>query len=258
MIWFSPKFFLQDVISQRNERLPQGVSFWRNLAAVLCAKDDTDGAEAAFRTVLRLAPDDFAADDSVQPQTVEAINHARAAGVPMIVAINKIDRPGADAQKVRTELLQHEVLVEAMSGEVLDVECSAITGEGLDKLVEAIVLQTELLDLKANPDRAAEGAVIEAKLDVGRGPVATVLVQRGTLKLGDIFVVGEQWGRVRALIDETGERVEEAGPSVPIEVLGLQGTPEAGDTLNVVEDEAKAREIADSSGRGLRQLPLCP
>ncbi|MDH3668477.1 MAG: translation initiation factor IF-2 [Paracoccaceae bacterium] len=194
-----------------------------------------------------------AADDSVMPQTIEAIHHAKAAEVPMIVAINKIDRPGADPQKVRTELLQHEVLVEAMSGEVLDVECSAITGEGLDKLVEAIVLQSELLDLKANPSRAAEGAVIEAKLDVGRGPVATVLVQRGTLRLGDIFVVGEQWGRVRALMDDQGERVEEAGPSVPVEVLGLQGTPEAGDTLNAVEDEAKAREIADYRQRKARE-----
>ncbi|MGR3715797.1 MAG: translation initiation factor IF-2, partial [Thermohalobaculum sp.] len=194
-----------------------------------------------------------AADDSVMPQTVEAIHHAKAAGVPMIVAINKIDRPGADPQKVRTELLQHEVLVEEMSGDVLDIECSAITGEGLDKLVDAIVLQSELLELKANPDRAAEGAVIEAKLDVGRGPVATVLVQRGTLKLGDIFVVGEQWGRVRALIDEAGERIEEAGPSVPVEVLGLQGTPQAGDTLNVVEGEAKAREIADYRNRKARE-----
>ncbi|HSF93717.1 MAG TPA: translation initiation factor IF-2, partial [Thermohalobaculum sp.] len=194
-----------------------------------------------------------AADDSVMPQTIEAIHHAKAAGVPMIVAINKIDRPGADPQKVRTQLLQHEVVVEAMSGDVLDVECSAITGEGLDKLVEAIVLQTEILELKANPNRAAEGAVIEAKLDVGRGPVATVLVQRGTLKLGDIFVVGEQWGRVRALMDDQGERVEEAGPSIPVEVLGLQGTPEAGDTLNVVEDEAKAREIADYRQRKARE-----
>jgi translation initiation factor IF-2 len=194
-----------------------------------------------------------AADDSVMPQTIEAIRHAKAADVPMIVAINKMDRPGADAQKVRTELLQHEVLVEAMSGEVLDVECSAITGEGLDKLVEAIVLQTELLDLKANPNRAAEGAVIEAKLDVGRGPVATVLVQRGTLKLGDIFVVGEQWGRVRALVDDQGKRIEQAGPSIPVEVLGLQGTPEAGDTLNVVEDENKAREIADYRQRKARE-----
>jgi len=194
-----------------------------------------------------------AADDSVMPQTVEAIHHAKAAGVPMIVAINKIDRPGADPHKVRTELLQHEVLVEEMSGDVLDIECSAITGEGLDKLVDAIVLQSELLELKANPDRAAEGAVIEAKLDVGRGPVATVLVQHGTLKLGDIFVVGEQWGRVRALIDEAGERIEEAGPSVPVEVLGLQGTPQAGDTLNVVEGEAKAREIADYRNRKARE-----
>jgi small GTP-binding protein len=192
-----------------------------------------------------------AADDSVMPQTIEAIHHAKAAGVPMIVAINKIDRPGADPQKVRTELLQHEVLVEEMSGEVLDVECSAMTGEGLDKLVEAIVMQTELLELKANPDRAAEGAVIEAKLDVGRGPVATVLVQRGTLKLGDIFVVGEQWGRVRALVDDQGDRVESAGPSVPVEVLGLQGTPEAGDTLNVV-----AHDAGPASGPGrIRHRP---
>ncbi|MEM6677363.1 MAG: translation initiation factor IF-2 [Pseudomonadota bacterium] len=194
-----------------------------------------------------------AADDSVMPQTVEAISHAKAAKVPMIVAINKIDRPAADANKVRTELLQHEVIVEEMSGDVLDVEVSAITGQGLDTLVENIALQAELLELKANPKRAAEGAVIEAKLDVGRGPVATVLVQRGTLRNGDIFVVGEQWGRVRALINDQGERVKEAGPSVPVEVLGLQGTPEAGDTLNVVEDEAKAREIADYRQRKARE-----
>ncbi len=186
-----------------------------------------------------------AADDSVMPQTIEAIAHAKAAEVPMIVAINKIDRPGADPQKVRTELLQHEVIVEEMSGDVLDVEVSAMTGDGLDKLLENITLQAELLELKANPDRPAEGAVIEAQLDVGRGPVATVLVQNGTLKRGDIFVVGEQWGRVRALIDDQGNRVEEAGPSVPVEVLGLNGTPEAGDVLNVVEDENKAREIAE-------------
>jgi translation initiation factor IF-2 len=194
-----------------------------------------------------------AADDSVMPQTVEAIRHAKAANVPMIVAINKIDTPGADPQKVRTQLLQHEVLVEAMSGDVLDVEVSAKTGEGLDKLVEAIVLQTEILELKANPNRPAEGAVIEAKLDVGRGPVATVLVQRGTLKLGDIFVVGEQWGRVRALVDDQGERIARAGPSIPVAVLGLQGTPEAGDTLNVVEDENKAREIANYRQRKSRE-----
>ena len=186
-----------------------------------------------------------AADDSVMPQTIEAIRHAKAAGVPMIVAINKIDREGADPTRVRTELLQHEVIVEAMSGDVLDVEVSAITGEGLDKLVENITLQAELLELKANPDRPAEGAVIEAKLDVGRGPVATVLIKKGTLRRGDIFVVGQQWGKVRALLDDQGNRIEEAGPSVPVEVLGLNGTPEAGDVLNVVPDEARAREIAD-------------
>lgn len=186
-----------------------------------------------------------AADDSVMPQTIEAIAHAKAAGVPMIVAINKIDRPAADAMRVRTELLQHEVIVEQMSGEVQDVEVSAINGTGLDELLEAIALQAEILELKANPDRAAEGAVIEAQLDVGRGPVATVLVQKGTLRQGDIFVVGEQWGRVRALINDRGERIKEAGPSVPVEVLGLNGTPEAGDVLNVVDTEAQAREIAE-------------
>ena len=194
-----------------------------------------------------------AADDSVMPQTIEAISHAKAANVPMIVAINKIDREGADPNKVRTELLQHEVIVEAMSGDVLDVEVSALTGQGLDTLLENIVLQAELQDLKANPNRAAEGAVIEAKLDTGRGPVATVLVQRGTLKTGDIFVVGEQWGKVRALVNDQGDRVKQAGPSVPVEVLGLNGTPEAGDVLNVVEDEAKAREIADYRQRSARE-----
>ena len=186
-----------------------------------------------------------AADDSVMPQTVEAINHAKAAEVPMIVAINKIDRPEANPDKVRTELLQHEVIVEAMSGEAQDVEVSAITKQGLDELLDAIALQAEILELKANPDRSAEGAVIEAQLDVGRGPVATVLVQRGTLKQGDIFVVGEQYGKVRALIDDQGNRVKEAGPSVPVEVLGLNGTPEAGDVRNVGDTEAQAREIAD-------------
>ncbi|MFP5508609.1 MAG: translation initiation factor IF-2 [Alphaproteobacteria bacterium] len=186
-----------------------------------------------------------AADDAVMPQTVEAINHAKAAKVPMIVAINKIDKPEANPTKVRTDLLQHEVVVEAMSGDVQDVEVSALTGLGLDDLLEAIALQAEILELKANPNRFAEGAVIEAKLDVGRGPVATVLVQKGTLKQGDIFVVGEQWGKVRALIDDKGERITEAGPSVPVEVLGLNGTPEAGDVLNVVETEAQAREIAE-------------
>jgi translation initiation factor IF-2 len=186
-----------------------------------------------------------AADDAVMPQTIEAIAHAKAANVPMIVAINKIDRPAADPQKVRTDLLQHEVIVEQMSGEVQDVEVSATTGQGLDQLLEAIALQSEILELKANPNRAASGAVIEAQLDVGRGPVATVLVQNGTLKLGDIFVVGEQWGKVRALIRDSGERIKTAGPSTPVEVLGLNGTPEAGDVLNVVETEAQAREIAE-------------
>jgi len=186
-----------------------------------------------------------AADDSVMPQTIEAINHAKAAKVPMIVAINKCDKPDANPDQVRSELLQHEVIVEKMSGEVQDVEVSAITKQGLDALLEAIALQAEILELKANPKRAAEGAVIEAQLDVGRGPVATVLVQRGTLKQGDIFVVGEQYGKVRALINDRGDRVKEAGPSVPVEVLGLNGTPEAGDVLNVVSTEAQAREIAE-------------
>ncbi|HAY91046.1 MAG TPA: translation initiation factor IF-2, partial [Rhodobacteraceae bacterium] len=186
-----------------------------------------------------------AADDSVMPQTIEAINHAKAAKVPMIVAINKCDKPDANPDIVRTELLQHEVIVEAMSGDVQDVEVSALAKTGLDQLLEAISLQSEILELKANPKRAAQGAVIEAQLDVGRGPVATVLVQKGTLKQGDIFVVGEQWGKVRALINDKGERVKEAGPSVPVEVLGLNGAPEAGDVLNVVDTEAQAREIAD-------------
>ena len=186
-----------------------------------------------------------AADDAVMPQTIEAINHAKAAKVPMIVAINKIDKPEANPDKVRTDLLQHEVIVEKMSGDVQDVEVSAISGKGLDELLEAIALQAEILELKANPDRAAEGAVIEAQLDVGRGPVATVLVQRGTLRQGDIFVVGEQYGKVRALINDKGERVNEAGPSVPVEVLGLNGTPEAGDVLNVVSTDSQAREIAE-------------
>ncbi len=186
-----------------------------------------------------------AADDAVMPQTIEAINHAKAAQVPMIVAINKVDKPGANPDKVRTDLLQHEVIVEAMSGEVQDVEVSAVTGQGLDELLEAIALQAELLELKVNPNRAAEGAVIEAQLDVGRGPVATVLIKKGTLRPGDIFVVGQQYGRVRALINDRGERVKEAGPSTPVEVLGLNGTPEAGDVLNVVGTEVQAREIAE-------------
>ncbi|MBX3560308.1 MAG: translation initiation factor IF-2 [Sphingomonas sp.] len=185
-----------------------------------------------------------AADDGLKPQTIEAIAHTKAAGVPMIVAINKIDKSGANAQKVREELLQHEVVVEAMGGDVQDVEVSALKQTNLDKLLDAIALQAEILELKANPDRAAEGAVVEAKLDKGRGPLATVLVQRGTLRVGDIFVAGPVSGKVRAMIDDHGRQVKEAGPSVPVEVLGLGGVPSAGDTLTVVENEARAREVA--------------
>ena len=185
-----------------------------------------------------------AADDGVMPQTVEAINHAKAAGVPIVVAINKIDKPGVNPERVRNELLQHELVLEELGGDVIAVEVSAKTGKNLDKLLEAILLQAEVLELRANTDRAAQGAVVEAKLDKGRGPVATVLVQKGTLKTGDAFVVGSQWGRVRALIDDKGRKVEEAGPSVPVEILGLQGVPQAGDELVVVEDERKAREIS--------------
>jgi translation initiation factor IF-2 len=185
-----------------------------------------------------------AADDGLMPQTIEAINHTKAAGVPMIVAINKIDKDGANPQKVRERLLEHEIVVEDMGGDVQDVEVSALKGTNLDKLVDAIALQAEIMELKANPDRAAEATVVEAKLDKGRGPVATVLVRRGTLKTGDIFVVGSESGRVRALIDDSGKQVKSAGPSVPVEVLGLGGMPSAGDTLTVVESEARAREVA--------------
>ena len=184
-----------------------------------------------------------AADDGIMPQTVEAINHAKAAEVPMIVAINKIDKEGANPDRVRQDLLQHEVIVEAMGGDVLDVEVSALKGTGLDKLSETIALQAEVMELKANPDRAAEGVVIEAKLDKGRGPVATVLVQRGTFKVGDIFVAGAEWGRVRALIDDHGRQIKEAGPATPVEVLGLNGTPSAGDDFAAVDNEARAREV---------------
>ena len=186
-----------------------------------------------------------AADDSVMPQTIESINHAKAAGVPIIVAINKIDKPSADPQKVRTQLLQHEVFVESMGGEVLDVEVSATKGTNLDKLLEAILLQAEILDLKANPDRTSEGVVIESKLDKGRGAVATVLVQTGTLMIGDIVVAGSEWGRVRAIVNDRGEQLKEAGPSTPVEVLGLQGSPRAGDRFATVKNEARAREITE-------------
>ena len=185
-----------------------------------------------------------AADDGPKPQTVEAINHVKAAGVPMIIAITKIDKHEADAQKVREQLLQYEVIVESLSGDVQEVEVSAKEKKGLDTLIEKIQLQAELSELRANPDRPAEGKVIEAKLDKGRGPVATVLIQRGTLKTGDIFVVGAESGRVRAMVNDKGQQITEAGPSLPVEVLGLSGVPSAGDTLSVVESEARAREVA--------------
>ncbi len=185
-----------------------------------------------------------AADDGLRPQTVEAITHAKAAGVPMIVAINKIDKPGANVKKIREDLLQYEVVVEALSGDVQDVEVSATQKTNLDKLLQAIHDQAELLELTANPDRTAEATVIEARLDKGRGPLATVLVERGTLKVGDIFVVGSQSGKVRAMLDDKGKQVKTAGPSVPVEVLGLSGVPSAGDPFSVVENEARAREVA--------------
>jgi translation initiation factor IF-2 len=194
-----------------------------------------------------------AADDGVMPQTVEAINHARAAKVPMIVAINKIDKPDARPERVRTELLQYEVQVESLGGETIEVEVSATKKTNLDKLLEMLALQAEILDLKSNPKRPAEGTVIEAKLDRGRGPVATVLVQRGTLKPGDIVVAGAEWGRVRALVNDKGLPVIQAGPSTPVEVLGFNGTPEAGDRLAVVENEARAREVTDYRARQKRE-----
>ena len=186
-----------------------------------------------------------AADDGVKPQTVEAINHAKAAKVPMIVAINKIDKQGADPQRVRTELLSHEIVVESLGGDTLEIEVSALKKTGLDRLLEAIALQAEVLELKANPNRPAEGVIVEAKLERGRGPVGTALVQRGTLHLGDLVVAGSAYGRVRALINDLGEQVKEAGPSVPVEVLGFDSAPEAGDQFAVVENEARAREITD-------------
>ena len=185
-----------------------------------------------------------AADDGLKPQSIEAIAHAKAAGVPIIVAINKVDKEGANPQRVRERLLEHELVVEEMGGDVQNVEVSALKKTGLDKLLDAIAVQAEIMELKANPDRAAEGTVVEAKLDKGRGPVATILVRRGTLKVGDIFVCGAESGRVRALINDKGEQIKSAGPSLPVEVLGLGGVPMAGDTLTVVENEARAREVA--------------
>jgi translation initiation factor IF-2 len=194
-----------------------------------------------------------AADDGVMPQTIEAIHHAKAAKVPIIVAINKIDKPDAKPERVRTELLQHEIQVESMGGDVVDVEVSATKKTNIDKLLEMIGLQAEILELKSNPDRPAEGTVIEAKLDRGRGPVATVLVQRGTLQVGDLVVAGAEWGRVRALVSDTGEPMETAGPSTPVEVLGFSGTPDAGDRLAVVDSEARAREVTDYRARKKRE-----
>ena len=206
------------------------------------------GAQATDIAVLVVA-----ADDGVMPQTIESIKHAKAAGVPIIVAINKMDKPEANPQRVRTELLQHEVFVESMGGDVLDVEVSAKSGDGLDKLVETILLQAELLELKAPHDGRAEGLVIEAKLDRGRGAVATVLIQRGMLKVGDIVVAGTEMARVRALINDKGEQVKEAGPSIPVEVLGFTGVPSAGDRFSVVENEARAREVTEYRQRAIRE-----
>jgi translation initiation factor IF-2 len=206
------------------------------------------GAKATDIVVLVVA-----ADDGVMPQTVEAINHARAANVPIIVAINKIDKSTANAARVRNELLRYEIVVESMGGDTLEVEVSALKGTNLDKLLDVILLQSEVLDLKANPDREAGGLVVEAQLDKGRGPVATVLVQRGTLKLGDIFVAGSAWGRVRALVNDKGVQVKEAGPSTPVEVLGLNSAPEAGDQFDVVMSEARAREVTDYRERKRRE-----
>ena len=205
------------------------------------------GAKATDIVVLVIA-----ADDGVQPQTAEAINHARAARVPMIVAINKSDLPGADPARVRTQLLSHEVVTEEMGGDVLTVEVSATKGTNLDKLEEAILLQAEILELAANPDREAQGVVVESKLERGRGPVATVLIQRGTLRVGDIFIAGSEWGRVRALLDDKGNNAIAAGPSMPVGVLGLQGTPDAGEDFSVVENENRAREIAEFRQRRRR------
>jgi translation initiation factor IF-2 len=193
-----------------------------------------------------------AADDGIQPQTIEAIAHAKAANVPVIVAINKVDKPGADSNRVRSDLLQHGIAIEGFGGDTLGIDVSAKARTGLDKLEEAILLQAELLELRANPNRAAQGAIVEAKLERGRGPVATVLVQKGTLRVGDIFVAGEEWGRVRALVDERGKQIVEAGPSTPVEVIGLNGTPQAGDDFQVVESDARAREVTEFRQRRTR------
>ncbi|MBT6825533.1 MAG: translation initiation factor IF-2, partial [Rhodospirillales bacterium] len=193
-----------------------------------------------------------AADDGVMPQTIEAIRHAQAAEVPIIVAINKMDVAGADANRVKQELLQHEVVVEDMGGETLTVEVSAKERTNLDKLEETILLQAELLDLTANPDRAAEGVVVESRMEQGRGAVATVLVQRGTLNIGDLLVAGGEWGRVKAMTDERNSKIDSAGPGVPVEVLGLNGVPLAGDEVSAVESESRAREITEYRQRRIK------
>ncbi|GAB5375808.1 MAG: translation initiation factor IF-2 [Acuticoccus sp.] len=211
------------------------------------------GAKATDMVILVVA-----ADDGVMPQTAEAISHAKAAGVPIIVAINKIDLPSADPLKVRTDLLQQDIVVESMSGDVQEVEVSAMKGTGLDQLLEACLLQAEILELKSNPDREAQGVVVEAQLDKGRGVVATVLVQQGTLRVGDIIVAGTEWGKVRAVVSDQGERVKEAPPSMPVEVLGLSGTPEAGDQFVVVDSEGRAREITEYRDRLKRETSAAP
>ena len=198
------------------------------------------GAEVTDIVVLVVA-----ADDGIMPQTVEAIDHAKAADVPVIVAINKMDQPDANPARIRTQLLEHDIVLEAMGGDVLDVEVSAVQKTNLDKLEEAISLQAEILDLKSNPTRSAEGTIIESRVEPGRGPVATILVQRGTLKMGDIFVTGSEQGRVRAMTNDRGDRIQEAGPSVPVEVIGLNGAPNAGDDFVVVDSESRAREISE-------------
>jgi len=197
-----------------------------------------------------------AANDGIMPQTVEAIRHAQAAEVPIVVAINKIDLPGADPMKVKTALLQHGIAVEEMGGESLCAEVSAKKRINIDKLVEAILLQAEILDLKANPNRQAEGTVVEAKMEKGRGSVATVLVQKGTLKIGDVIIAGKEWGHVRAMFNETGHKIFEADPATPVEVLGLQGTPSAGDDFIVVRDEAQAKEVTGYRIRKERDAKL--
>jgi translation initiation factor IF-2 len=218
----------------------RGVTFIDTPGHAAFSEMRSRGAKATDIVILVVA-----ADDGIKQQTIEAISHAKAAGVPIIIAINKIDKMGADANRVRNELLQHEIVVETLGGDVLDVEISAKEMTGLDTLIEALLLQAEILDLKANPNRYAQGVVVEAELNKGRGPVATVLIQHGTLRVGDILVAGAAWGRVRALQNDLGIRVESAGPSDPVEVLGLGSVPMAGDQCYVMESESKARELAE-------------